>query len=310
MILGLSEWSNYKERLEALFHDSFGKSIDPAYFDWRYINNHKEQLLFSLEVDAQTVAASYSAFPVDLECDGEVVRTALSMTTMTHPEWRGKGLFPKLATELYSQSKGEIAAVWGFPNANSHSTFINKLEWLDIYEIPTMALDLAKVQGGHFQDDSLVKRDDDFLEEYSHQHNDGLIRVHKSREYLRWRYAENPVNSYENHVISERGIVSSYVVTKAFGRSIDVVDMCFSNASEAKALLGHLIKKSVSDEMVSINCWMPTHHWSHAILERLGFTNVAPITYFAGRKLNPEKLPEQWASYRGWYLQMGDSDVY
>lgn len=310
MILDISEWPTYKVRLEALFHDSFGKSIDPAYFDWRYINNHKEQLLFSLEVDAQTVAASYSAFPVDLVCDGEVVRTALSMTTMTHPEWRGKGLFPKLATELYSESKGEIAAVWGFPNANSHSTFINKLEWSDIYEIPTMALDLAKVQCGHFQECSLVKRDDEFLEAYSHQHDDGLIRVHKSREYLRWRYADNPINDYENHVISEGGIVSSYAVIKSFGRSIDIVDMCFSNVAEAKTLLGHIIARSVSDELVSINCWMPTHHWSHAILERLGFTNVAPITYFAGRQLNPERLPERWASYRGWYLQMGDSDVY
>lgn len=310
MILDFSEWPSYKGRLEKLFHESFGKSIDPSYFDWRYINNHKDQLLFSLEVDAQTVAASYSAFPVDLECDGKVVRTALSMTTMTHPEWRGKGLFPKLATELYTESKGEMAAIWGFPNANSHSTFINKLEWSDIYEIPTMALDLSKGHDGQRNDESLVKRDDEFLGEYSHKHDDGLIRVHKSREYLRWRYANNPVNRYENYTISESGVVSSYLVTKGFGNSIDVVDMCFSDAAEARVLLDHIISKSISEKVVSINCWMPTHHWSHAILERLGFVNVAPITYFAGRKLNPEKLPEQWGSYRGWYLQMGDSDVY
>ena len=157
MIISRRDWRSSREKLESLFLASFGRPLPPGYLDWRYFDNNQEQLWFSIEMDNFDPVASYSAFPVDLVVDGTTCRTAMSMTTMTHPNWRGKGLFPKLARELYTEMEtAGISAVWGFPNVNSHPQFNGKLGWRDIYEIPTMTLDLAKMGESRFSADAAV----------------------------------------------------------------------------------------------------------------------------------------------------------
>jgi GNAT superfamily N-acetyltransferase len=311
VIVGRADWPALREKLEALFLQSFGKSIEPGYFDWRYFNNGQEQFLFSIETADQLPIASYSAFPVELISNDEKFRTAMSMTTMTHPNSRGKGLFQKLASELYAHAERlQIAAVWGFPNANSHLTFNSKLFWSDIYEIPTMTLDVSKIDARKFALDSGIRRDNEFSSDYSQLPTDGLIRVHRSQAYLSWRYARNPANAYDNHVIARHGTVSSYVVSKMFGDGVDLVDIQTLNPEEARALLVHIVRVCYERNLRCIYCWAPSHHFVHGVLERLGFANLAPVTYFGGRDLKSPGMPSGWKNYRKWYIQMGDSDVY
>jgi hypothetical protein len=311
MNISNSQWIILKDKLERLFLASFGKPIQQGYLDWRYINNDKEHLLFSIDIFNQEPVASYSVFPVDIICDGYISETAMSMTTMTHPDWRGKGLFQKLATELYAHAvEKQIAAVWGFPNANSHSTFNSKLLWSDIYEIPTLTLELQRIKASQLLPTVKVHRDDNFLLQYPALPKDGLIRVNRSRNYLIWRYANNPVSRYSNYIICREGVVTSYLVTKAYGDAVDLVDLQAANPEEARALLLHVTMESISNGFVKLNCWAPPHHFVHAVLERIGFTNNAPVTYFGGRTLIPSRVPAEWLDYRKWYIQMGDSDVY
>lgn len=311
MIVAKADWPDLRDKIEALFLQSFGKPVEPGYLDWRYFNNGQEHFLFSVETADHFPIASYSAFPVELTSEGEKFRTAMSMTTMTHPNSRGKGLFQKLASELYAHAEAQhIAAVWGFPNANSHLTFNSKLRWSDIYEIPTMTLDVSKIDAKQFSFDSEIQRDDEFSLNYSQLPTDGLIRVHRTQNYLSWRYARNPANVYKNHVIARGDSVSSYVVTKLFGDGVDLVDIQTSSPDEARALLIHIVKGSFESQLRRLCCWAPSHHFVHGILERLGFSNSAPVTYFGGRELNSSATPNSWMDYRKWYVQMGDSDVY
>ena len=311
MIVAKSDWPAMRKKLEVLFRESFGRPIPAGYLDWRYFDNGQELLMFSVEIPDRDPVASYSAFPVDLISDGKTCRTVMSMTTMTHPHWRGKGVFQKLAAELYSQAESfQISAVWGFPNASSHPTFNGKLFWSDIYEIPTMTLDLTSADTVQLALSAEVQRDDEYFLGYPDPPKDGLIRVHRSQSYLSWRYARNPVNVYQNFVLSRDGKVSSYVVTKAYGDGIDLVDIQPANPQEARALLAHIAKLSLGEGVRHIYCWAPTHHSVHSVLERLGFQNSAPVTYFGGREFIPSATPPGWLNYKNWYIQMGDSDVY
>ncbi len=311
MILAKADWHTMRARLEALFLATFGRPIESGYLDWRYFENGQKHLLFNLEMADRDPVASYSVFPVDLVCDGSTCRTVMSMTTMTHPSWRGKGLFQKLAAELYAQAAAlQFSAVWGFPNANSHPLFNGKLGWTDIYEIPTMTLDLTEINASRFPSGAEVETDDDFCLHYPDLPRDGLIRVHRSRSYLAWRYARNPTNAYRNYVLSREGRVSSYVIAKTFGDGIDLVDIQPSTPEEARVLLSHIVKLSREHGLRHIYCWAPTHHSVHGVLERLGFENCAPVTYFGGRELITSGAPTGWLEHRNWYFQMGDSDVY
>jgi hypothetical protein len=312
MLVKKSNWVFIKGAVKELFLNSFGKPIPEEYLEWRYFDNEKKELLLAIEKDEDELVASYSAFPVDLILNQVVLQTAMSMTTMTHHKWRGKGLFPKLASELYEfmQNGSGILAVWGFPNANSHSAFGTKLFWSDIYEIPTLRLSLANVNLKNISQSNQVIRDDDFSLVYPSSPQDGLIRVNRTKKYLLWRYKKNPINKYQNFVLSKEGGVTSYVVLKAYGEDIDLVDIQTSSPEEAHALIMHIILVCCDAAKKNIRCWAPTHHYIHQVLEKLGFVNDCPVTYFGGRELVTLSMPLDWLNFKSWYVQMGDSDVY
>lgn len=312
MILQKKDWGDWREKIESLFYASYGRPLPPGYLDWRYLENISDNLLFSVEVEGADVVASYSAFPVDVRYDDCCVRTMVSMTTMTHPQWQGRGLFPKLARELYEHARTlDIACVWGFPNANSHPAFNKKLGWTDIYEIPTFKLLLENIDLSALPDtESVVDFDDRFLLQYPVDPGDGLVRVGRSGEYLRWRYGQHPFNNYKNFVLSSGGFVSSYVVAKIYENGFDLVDVECSGAEEGMLLLAHVVKHAAALGLAELNCWCPTHHPMHAVYERLRFSNSAPVTYFGGRSLTAGVDSREWLDYRKWYVQMGDSDVY
>lgn len=311
MIPTRQDWSALRGRLETLFLASFGRPVASGYLDWRYINNDQEKILFSIEVLDGLLVASYSAFPVRLTSNGKLHEASMSMTTMTHPDYQGRGFFRKLATELYLEAEAlQIAAVFGFPNASSHPIFNEKLGWSDIYEIPTMVFHLKEADIFKLSLSSEVRRDDKFLFGYPDPPADGLIRVHRTSDYLSWRYAKNPINTYRNYVLSSNGNVSSYIITKWYGVGVDLVDIQTLNPNEASILLRHIAKESFDQGARCLSCWAPVHHYIHGVLERIGFENQVPVTYFGGRELTPSSMPLQWLNYKNWYIQMGDSDVY
>lgn len=296
--------------LQVLFSESFGSEISSEYLEWRYNYNNQDHLLFCTGGVIGSADASYSTCPVELIQGDSIFTTMVSMTTMTHPSQQGKGWFPFLAKELYRRAEENgIEFVWGFPNSRSHRTFIRDLSWTSIYEIPTMTLRLS-AQIMIPLSIAEVKRDDDFSLVYNSTPPDGLIRVNKSKEYLKWRYAEHPSNSYYNYVIVEGNDVVSHIVLKNFEGGIDLVDIQVSSEPQLLSILAQILSDATKADKHSINCWSPINHFSHLTLEKLGFQNSAPITYFGGRALSPDSQPTLWENFNNWYIQMGDSDVY
>ena len=48
----------------------------------------------------------------------------------------------------------------------------------------------------------------------------------------------------------------------------------------------------------------------HEVLERIGFVNSTPVTYFIVKKLKKDISSKGWDNFKNWYVQMGDSDLY
>jgi len=308
--LDRSNWHEWVQHLQNLFVDSFGSEISSEYLEWRYYNNNQSQLLFSTGGEISSVTSSYSACPVELIQGNSIISSMASMTTMTRPSQQGKGWFPFLAKELYARAaQSGIQLVWGFPNNKSHRAFIRDLGWTNIYEIPTLTLDLS-LQTTISSLVTNVRRDDDFCLTYIPVSQDGLIKVRKSQEYLKWRYAGHPKNEYRNYVIEDDGSAESYVVTKIFEDGIDLVDIQVSSEPHLLAILTQIIFEATKSDKRKISCWCPINHFLHLALEKLGFQNSAPVTYFGGRTLGSDIQLSNWDDFTNWYIQMGDSDVY
>ena len=305
-----ANWSEWRAPLKVLFEHSFGQDLSSNYLDWRYIHNEKD-LFFSVIGGPNSLLASYSVDPIQLVKNLKNYSTGISMTTMTHPKARGKRYFPVLAEDVYLRLANHgTSFVWGFTNKVSHRIFIRDLKWSDIYEIPTFTLSLAEQFEARNDGGLRVTEDSQFVMNYHPINHGGLIRTERTSDFLRWRYLNHPVNSYNNYVIEENGKVLSHIVTKNYLESIDLVDIQVSCEADAIDLLNFIIQKSLRDQRKTISCWASVHHFVHGTLERLGFDNSGPVTYFCGRELIEGASPIGWRNFANWYIQMGDSDVY
>lgn len=311
-LLTKSELSDRLDQFLQLFHRSFGKSISSEYVTWRYIENPYDDLLMCVAINEDDkIIANYSASPCYIWLNNQKQKAAISMTTMTDPNYTGKGLFTKLANELY-QHMGEnnYAMIYGFPNHNSHYGFKNKLSWNDIYEIPTLTLNIQEINQTSLNDTNNIETDNSFDFDYSIINYLADFQIFRDAKYLKWRYYDHPVYNYENYVIRENQKVISYCVIKKYLNSVDIVDCYFGNSTHVKPLLSKVIEWAFNNKLTTINCWMPIHSENYAIFERIGFTNTTPITYFGAKLLDTNLTESKVSLYSNWFIQMGDSDVY
>ena len=299
--------------IEALFQTSFGRALGEGYLAWRYLDNPAGGLLACVARDGDQIVANYSASPCVMTTGDDEVRTALSMTTMTHPDYQGRGLFTTLADTLYQHMAGRgYAAVWGFPNTLSHRPIVQRLRWFDIYEVPTMTLDISAVRTRALRPGPDVRYDDGFDLDYEPNPTlMGMLHVRKSADYLRWRYAANPLHSYQCLVLCDSGRVRSYAVVKKYGDALDLVDFQVRDAEDGAVLLSSVVRHAQDKGLGRVLTWAPRHHLMHGACERLGFANGLPITYFGARAFDADATGRlDLHHYTRWFVQMGDSDVY
>jgi hypothetical protein len=307
MILDRRSYEVNLDKLVVLFKKSFNRQISSQFFKWRYLGNPMNELLICAEKDGESFISNYSASPVMMNGNNKVVKSALSMTTMTDPDYAGQGLFPKLAKELYEyMGTLNYEMIWGFPNINSHRGFINKLEWINVYEIPTMKLfqipkNIERVE---------VTTDNNFDLDYiiPEPIANGIFVI-KDKSYLKWRYLNHPFNSYENVVLIHENVVTSFCVIKEYQGSLDIIDFQAKDPDEGYMLLLQVIHLASVKNLTTINCWAPRHHFMHTLCEKLGFVNKEPITYLGFKNISGGKELIS-CNYSDWYLQMGDSDVF
>ncbi|WP_026889826.1 GNAT family N-acetyltransferase [Clostridium beijerinckii] len=307
-----NEYLQRIQEFQDLFMCCFNKEISKEFLIWRYMQNPMDELLVNVALDNNRIVANYSASPYRVCIDGKLEKAALSMTTMTHPDYRGKGLFPKLAMDLYKRMEEEnYIAVTGFPNNNSHSIFVEKLNWNNIYEIPTMKVDLSRIDKSNSSISFNVVNDDNFSLDYSKLVNNkkNKIKVYKDVNYLKWRFKDNTVNKYVNYILLENNYVVSSVITKSFNKSeTDIVEVNSLDDCSTKRLLEYIIDTEKGKGKKYINMWCHLNSNTHGIVEKIGFVNTEPVSYFGVRciKGNINDL----RNYNNWDIQMGDSDVY
>lgn len=320
------ETANYKPGDEAkileLFKTSFKKEMPINYWRWRFLENPIGKPMIKLMWDGDALVGHYAVSPVELIVKNKVILSALSMTTMTHPEYGGQGIFSTLAEDLYRSVKEEnnVKLIWGFPNNNSHYGFIKNLNWKDLTIIPVMSLSLEAFNG---------KRDEKFIvtKEFTDLHtkafssvinNNEVVSVHKTKEYLKWRYSDNPVNEYQIFEINQNDL-SYYAVTKSFPSfnesnlfEIDIVEIALPNDYNLlRSLISEVVyhyKSALNLNITKINLWLPLSDPRHILFEKMGFINQLPLTYMGARSLSESEIPAE--KLQNWYYSMGDSDVY
>lgn len=309
-----------EQEIRNLFKVSFGRELDAKFWKWRFMDNPSDpdRLFIHLMWDGPVLAGHYAVSPVRMNIAGQERLTALSMTTMTHPEYAGRGIFTQLAESVYRElQRAGYYMVWGFPNHNSHYGFVRRLEWTDIYQVP-----MLRVMRPHLRRSTSLSARVQIIERFDDR-VDALLEsalgaekfwVVRDEQYLNWRYISEPSHKYTALGLWDDGRLEGYIITKLYtnGQQLegDIVDvLAVHDEASWDELLSHALHVLLEKGATAINGWFNPHHPAHRLLERWGFRLTAPVTWLGARVFDSESVlatPE----YKDWYITMGDSDVF
>ena len=190
---------------------------DPEILSWQFFKNGNKNFVdIEFDEEKNKVAAIYATFSVKFRINNLAYLGSQSLDTITDVDYRGKGLFIKLAKGVYQKAEKEsIVLVYGFPNGNSINGFTKKLDWQVLDPVPFLIKPLkssyftSKVKFlkylpsislsfSKFKNKSNYKLSNEFIFQENvnalwtkfSQHF--KVSVTRDAAYLKWRYIENP----------------------------------------------------------------------------------------------------------------------
>jgi GNAT superfamily N-acetyltransferase len=300
-----------RDAVRGLMAEVWGESATAADFEWWYDGNPTGQRLLSLVLDDGRVAGAsgMSYFRLRLGSDERTV--AFALDAVTHPDYRGQGLWSLL--ELHNEAacaRAGAAAVLGFTNPVAGPILVGKLGWRDLARLRLWARPLSlrgsesslREDGG----EELVRFDEEAEEVYRRASADWAGHVVRSAEYLNWRFSDSP-RPYR--ILAERrdGRLEGWAVVthKPFqGRAVGAIaDLVAVSGRAARSLLRRAARSVRAQAIVAL-----VNAPDRARYLAAGFVPTHRTIRFIGKPLAPGfELP---AERRAWHLALGDADIF
>lgn len=315
------ELRDYKEGDEhliiELFELVFKQKMSLNQWLWRFRQNPAGKHMIKLMWEGEQLVGHYAVSPVIMMVEGVETLTAHSLTTMTHPDFGGRGIFKALSLALYDDLENKLGckAIWGYPNNNSHFGFIKSLGWSNIAVIHTLGMEASQLKINENKINSKV------FENFSSDHSEFVqsklaenfpVYIDRSQAYLNWRFVEKPAVAYKKFEFEHQG-KNGVIVTKVYPSNqpnkfdLNIVECFMDDYSNLHNCIDFIIKEYAL-EFERITVWKNLFDKDHLEFEKNGFVPVAPQTYLGARIHST--MPASFENYKNWYVAMGDSDVF
>lgn len=280
---------------------------------WMYQDNPAGTGKIWLAEHEGRIVGQYAIAPIVMKIGDEILTGALSLDTMTHPDYRHQGIFETLAKEVYTEAhKDGIHIVYGFPNQFSYLGFLKKLNWFDICTLEKIVKPLnwkntarLKVKNKFLQRvlamgavlvfnkvlfrtqkppiaeglafgeiTSFDRRFDEFWAKISTQ---SLIMVVRNKDYLNWRY-RTPDANYSIFVAEKGNEVQGYLVlqyTMQNGVKVShIFDLLAQSEEIMHCLISRAIEHGVQNNAALILYSLIANETYHRVLKRNGFISL------------------------------------
>lgn len=312
---------------------------------WQYLQNPTRELLVDLAFSDQRIAGIYAVQPAFVSVRGERMLAAQSVDTLVDADFRGLGLFTRMANSVYRRVRErEGAFVYGFPNSSSAPGFFNKLGWLSLDPVPFLVRPLrtsflvsklpfvrrlsrlpdlsVPIRAPKLSATQELRRVTDFDSDlealWERFARDVVVAVDRSPQYLRWRLGK-PGERYECLGIFEAGQLVAFcahtTVDKHGGRVGYVIELLHDPGRHetGAALLGESLRRMAADGADAVLAWTFGHSHNARTYSRVGFMplpeKLRPIELHIGVRPLDESLTEVLSDRRNWYISYCDSDT-
>ncbi len=308
------------EAILELFSIVYGKRRSTRLWNWQCLLAPAGRAFVKLLFGDGRLIGHYAAVPVGLSVAGRTARAILSIDTMVHPSYRGRGIFTYLAALIYKESAAAgYELVYGFPNKNSYFGFVTKLGWIGFGNINAFAVDADKLRTHSSEVSSrvvrLVEFDETADELWECCRNRNMVCVKRGRSYLNWRYVAKPDVSHTLFGLRDSlGRLEGYAVTKLYqtgsGLIGHIIDILCRNEEQLPMLLRACYSELISKRVSRITCWIGD---SSSVARQLfsdGFRCEVMETYFGVKLMLTTPEVAYAGNFRNWHITMGDSDVF
>lgn len=136
---------------ERVFGRPMGASESIEHWRWEFARNPTGPEAIELVWDGERLVGQYAVSPRKVWFCGEARLAALSLDTMTDPDYGRQGIFSASAEACYAAMRERgFDFVFGFPNANSIHGFEKYLRWKTVMPTPVhvKALDVGEFVAG------------------------------------------------------------------------------------------------------------------------------------------------------------------
>jgi len=349
----LNDSSNIKELIElAKTYYKSGDIINPDYIEWQYLKNPfgKPFMVLTREKAKNELVGQYLVIPQEYKINNKIEKGTLSLNTLTREDFRGRGLFTKMALKTYEEcaNKNHNITV-GFPNQQSYPGFVKKLNFKYIGDVPLLVKPLKPLKifinklkkqekhGGEISidlkkhistnliiDTFSIEQDKEkylsFWQDYSEQN---IVQVNKSIEYLKWRYLDIPTRNYKIIKLEKDNKIIGLTIIRGENtlgsKTALIMDLMLLNNKEFNSdnnmFLKYLTKILKQNKIELLACLISANSYENTMLKKNKFIKVP-------QKILPQPIPyivrinkefegmDKLENLNNWHLCFGDYDVF
>lgn len=315
--------SGDEHKILGLFAQVIQREMSLDFWRWRFLEGPFGKGIIKLLFDGDKLIGHYAVIPMDVQVQDKLLKAVLSVTTMTHPDYSGQGIFTFLAEETYKfcQERG-FKFVFGFPNRNSYPGFVRKLKWQDLGKMTLLEKRLQPMTERRPARTRFSVKETKRFEStlnllWDKVKRDYMVIVPRTEQFLNWRFVQSPDTKYTKYIALDKyDTISGYIVLKIYAQEDmmrgHIVDMLSITEEKVVDLLleysyDYFFEKGIRD----IFCWMPRDSFYEDILKEEGFVRKETDTYFGVRVFNENNLSVKGVEQlSNWFITMGDSDVF
>ncbi|MBT3256907.1 MAG: GNAT family N-acetyltransferase [Deltaproteobacteria bacterium] len=299
---------------------TFDQEINPALWRWKYFDNPYPQALLLCESEKEEILALYGGIPFNGSRDGKAVVIVQLMDIMSHPDFRGKGLFARTGKAFFEIFCGKDSAeiLYGFPGKFHFELGKRILGYAPLESRVAYLKGETGVLASRKKPSLLsIKRIDNPGEQFDRLWEkcsvDYPYAVVRQSEFLRWRFCRHPEKKYEifclKRMFSQE--IEGYAVLHLKKDAATLVDLLFPKSEKKTAVFfGNIAHMLRSRGVLQIETWLPGGHFLKTAAMAAGFEEHAePLGIISTIKTFEHSPDTNWIDNNLFYT-MADSDLF
>ncbi len=305
-------------RIIQLWEKAFSKSMPVSVWRWKFHDNPYGRQMMTCFCQDEPVAL-YAGIPYDGNYLGRKVPFTHLMDSMTHPEFRGMGIFVQTYEHFLNEYGGTKTKAFHYGLPGRYHFQLAK-KYMSYQEFPggqsylkARVSTLSSLKKGYLCN---VRKLESFVPVFDHLQK-RLARhfpfaARRDNKFIKWRFFDHPENNYLIYIYRNMlGKIKGYAAVLQQGGRATLSD-CY--VAPERKIIRTLLNKIGQDlekrGCADVQTWLPARHFITGFLLECGFYADSEPTGFTPIWLKKKYCPEYEDAAKNVFFSMADGDLF